>query len=124
MRRGPSLLVPILIVVLLGHVCRVASPVPLANSYTSKGGAADHREWLVGDMAEEEEEEFLMDSEINRRLLPYSSILKYAAVHAAYSKDPAFPCGYKGQQSCEGHGNRLGKPKQKCNYYNRGCNRF
>ena len=62
MRSGLSLLVPILIALFLDHVCRVVSPVPPANSSTSKGGAANQREWLVGDMAEEEEEEFLMDS--------------------------------------------------------------
>ena len=56
-KRGLSLLVPILIVLLLGHVCRVESPVPLANYSTSKGGATGHWEWLIGDMVDEEEEE-------------------------------------------------------------------
>ena len=116
MRRGPLLLL-ILIVLFLGHVCRVVSPVPPANSSMSKGGAANQWEWLVGDMAEkeeEEEEEFLMDSEINRRMLQGSSYPNYSTVKAIYSKHPAIPCGHNGQEPCFGAKNPPRKCKPRC----------
>ena len=101
MRRGPSLLVPILIVLLLGHVCRVASLLSSSNSATSEGVAVDQLEWLVRDMAkEEEEDEFLMDSEINTRMLQGSSNPNYYVVKSTYCNDLAIACGHKGQEPC------------------------
>ena len=66
----PVTTVPILIITLLllhAHICRAAVSAVGAGIASESGGGG---EWLVGDIAAaaEEEEEFLMDSEINRRI--------------------------------------------------------
>ncbi|KAJ9697437.1 hypothetical protein PVL29_009316 [Vitis rotundifolia] len=117
-RRGPSLLattVPILIMLLHAHICRAVSPVR-GNSSTSGCCNGDQEEWLVGDIAPEEE--FLMDSETNRRLQA-SGPPTYNAINL---KRAALPCGQgKGYRTCSPIRNNGGKFNQKCGHYTRVC---
>ncbi|KAL6338412.1 hypothetical protein AAG906_020496 [Vitis piasezkii] len=117
-RRGPPLLattVPILIMLLHAHICRAVSPVR-GNSSTRGCCNGDQEEWLVGDIAPEEE--FLMGSETNRRML---STIHYTD-GSKFPKKPAASCGQgKGYRTCLPRGNKGGKPKQKCGDYTRDC---
>lgn len=117
--------VPILIIIifLLGRVCRGATaltPVGLGNS-SVVGGGGGRGEWLVGadiTTTSDLEEEFLMDSEINRRMLTGDQHI------TDRSKDPHKAAGQgcgsgKPYVPCFGKGNPDKKPKQKCGMYTR-----
>ena len=69
--------------------------------------------------AEEVEEEFLMDSEINRRML--ANTVRFTD-SSKNGKKPAADCGQgKGYRTCLPRGNKKGKPKQYCGHYTRIC---
>ncbi|KAJ9697436.1 hypothetical protein PVL29_009315 [Vitis rotundifolia] len=116
-RRGPSLLattVPILIMLLHAHICRAVSPVR-SNSSTSGCCNGDQEEWLVGDIAPEEE--FLMGSETNRRL----RALQPATSNTFNPKRAALPCGRgKGYRICLPRGNKK-VSNDHCGMYKRDC---
>uniref|UniRef100_F6HWM9 Uncharacterized protein n=1 Tax=Vitis vinifera TaxID=29760 RepID=F6HWM9_VITVI len=120
-RRGPSLLattVPILIMLLHAHICRAVSPVR-GNSSTSGCCNGDQEEWLVGDIAPEEE--FLMGSETNR-MLQASHPSKNTVYKALIGKKPGAPCGqYKSYGSCLPRGNKRVSKTGHCGTYTRGC---
>uniref|UniRef100_F6HS18 Uncharacterized protein n=1 Tax=Vitis vinifera TaxID=29760 RepID=F6HS18_VITVI len=118
-RRGPSLLattVPILIMLLHAHICRAVSPVR-SNSSTSGCCNGDQEEWLVGDIAPEEE--FLMGSETNRRLQASNHVTD----GSKHPKKPAVPCRpLKRYVTCFPTKNpKVRKFRQNCAMYTRGC---
>ncbi|KAJ9697435.1 hypothetical protein PVL29_009314 [Vitis rotundifolia] len=118
-RRGPSLLattVPILIMILHAHICRAVSPVR-GNSSTSGCCNGDQEEWLVGDIAPEEE--FLMGSETNRRLQASDPV----TTNSLHPNKLPVSCGQgKGYRICLPTGNdKVSKPGHHCGDYTRDC---
>ena len=90
------------------------SAVGAGISSESGGGG----EWLVGDIAAAAEEEFLMDSEINRRMLATVRVTD----STKNAKKQSVACGHgKDYKSCLPRGNKGGKPKQNCGRYTRVC---
>ena len=116
-RRGPSLLattVPILIMLLHAHICRAVSPVR-SNSSTSGCCNGDQEEWLVGDIAPEEE--FLMGSETNRRLQATNPV----TYNSFNPKKAPLSCGQgKGYRTCLPTGNKKVRNSH-CGDYKRDC---
>ena len=95
------------------------SPPPVGGNSSASGGGG---EWLVGDIAEEDE--FSMDSEINRRMLGRTIHYSYNANNNP--KGSAVSCGQKRgtpQTGClppRGEG-AVSSRNINCATYNRGC---
>ena len=86
-----------------------------AGISSASGGGG---EWLVGDITAAAEEEFLMDSEINRRMLGTVRVTD----GTKNAKKQSVDCGQgKGYRTCLPKGNTGSKPKQNCGNYNRNC---